>query len=199
LDDRPVRIAGCGINPATLPLVDACQVQTLFDAVSHATCPLPNASPECVPFLFPDNGCWARAHAMCNQLRDEHRVTAGKAWLYGDLCVATRNHRSGHVAWDNHVAPIVRSGETADDLMVLDPSVFSGPTTLAAWQHAIVKEDSRPIITKASIYTQFAPRDCAREEDGELVSDLKYFQACLLARARGLPSPPPYARAVPCP
>ena len=199
LDDRSVPIGRCEIDPATLPLVDPEDVQGLFDAVSCTTCPLPDASPGCVPFRFPDNGCWARAHAMCDHLRREHRVEAGKAWLYGDLGAATPNHRSGRVDWHNHVAPIVRVGATSNDLIVLDPSVFCRPATLAAWQDAVVEANGRLIITDASVYSQFRPCEGEPVEKGELARHLKYFHACLLARARGRLAPPPYAGSRPCP
>jgi len=45
--------------------ISATHAQQIFDAMNATTCdPLTVPSP-CIPFLFPDDGCWARAHEMC--------------------------------------------------------------------------------------------------------------------------------------
>jgi hypothetical protein len=185
-------IPSCGIDPAKLPWIDPSRVQGLFDSLAPATCPLPEAKEDCVPYLFPDNGCWVRAHLICIHLREKHKVEAGKVWVFGNLETATPHHKTGRVKWEMHVAPVVRVGNGPGDLRVLDPSVFCGPASVASWERAVVKFKTGLNYTYAKIYSQFDPCDMAEEENGELQRNLKYFHACLVSRGKGKKIPPPY-------
>ncbi len=68
----------------------------LFRAMQQETCRLPLKTPpeqaSCIPFLYPDNYCWAVAHRLC-QFLDSRQVRAGKIWLFGDLRVPSRPRR----------------------------------------------------------------------------------------------------------
>jgi hypothetical protein len=86
-----------------------------------------------IPFRYPDDGCYARAHEMTRILQQANVISA-KVFLEGDLRVETRNSPAGAVTWWYHVAPIIkvnRGGVIVD--MVFDPSIFSRPVTLAEW------------------------------------------------------------------
>jgi glutaminase-like protein len=96
------------------------------------------------------------------------------------------------VKWTTHVAPVIRVGDGATDLMVLDPSVFCRPVPVSLWKDTLVKEKGRVVYTAASIYAQASSSGGRRARRGELASDLKYFQARLLIRAEGQRFPPPY-------
>ena len=41
------------------------QAQALFDAMNAFTCNPSSATAPCIPFMYPFDGCWARAHQMC--------------------------------------------------------------------------------------------------------------------------------------
>jgi hypothetical protein len=92
------------------------------------SCGMPGSiADDCIPFRFPDDGCFARAHRMC-ELFEAAGVVAGKIWIYGDaLTATTSNHPQCRVTWTWHVATIVKSQETGNPV-VLDPSLFDDPT-----------------------------------------------------------------------
>ncbi len=105
--------------------VTSTQAQQMFDLVNAQTCPTTSSALACIPFLYPDQGCWARAHDMCRMMIASG-VTPMKVWSYGRRLVATNNSPNCEVAWNWHAAPIL--GDT-----VIDPSLFSGPATFADW------------------------------------------------------------------
>jgi hypothetical protein len=94
-----------------------------------------------IPFDYPFDCCTARAHEMCRILRRQG-IRPEKVWNYGrnfdeeenTLVVITSS--VGRVAWYYHVAPVVNvrfsNGDT--ERMVLDPSMFDGPVTVARWK-----------------------------------------------------------------
>lgn len=106
------------------------QAQQIFAHVAAWVCPaLPTANLNCVPFNYPPDCCYARAHKMCEYIAGLN-ISCGKVWNYGNLCVPTVNHPTGKVKWWYHVAPIVRVGVTET---VIDPSMFNRPVTTIQW------------------------------------------------------------------
>ena len=59
-----------------------------------------------IPFCYPEDGCYARAHEM-TRLMEKKGVIAGKVFIEGDLKVETTNSPKGYVEWWYHVAPLV--------------------------------------------------------------------------------------------
>ena len=84
-----------------------------------------------ISWLYPNDGCYARA-AMANRwFKGQGISTPGKVFAFGKLKVRTRNHPRGYVTWWYHVAPIVEVGGAK---YVLDPAIESGgPLRLRDW------------------------------------------------------------------
>jgi hypothetical protein len=116
--------------PAPISLQRA---KELFDLVANLTCDPASTSSPCIPFMFPDDGCWGRAHEMCRLMLAQSEQPQ-KVWIYGWLHVATSNHPSCGVNWGWHVAPtlIVDEG-SGPETYVMDPSIFSEPVPQATW------------------------------------------------------------------
>lgn len=91
------------------------------------------ANDPTIPFGYPDDGCYARAHYMSQRLEGRGIVT-DKVFVEGDLRVETANSPQGYVEWWYHVAPVVmvRQGEQ-EVLMVFDPSIFDRPVPVDQW------------------------------------------------------------------
>lgn len=87
-----------------------------------------------IPFCYPEDGCYARAHEM-TRLMEKKGIIAGKVFLEGDLRVETKNSPKGFVEWWYHVAPLVavRKGDETE-MMVIDPSLAIKPVSLEAWE-----------------------------------------------------------------
>ncbi|HEY0115866.1 MAG TPA: protein-glutamine glutaminase family protein, partial [Allosphingosinicella sp.] len=131
-DDRPFDGPPPGealeeIVPAPLPLP---RVEQIFQKLQAAGCgPRPSGT-TCIPFMYPDDGCWGRAHEMCRLIKAEG-VEPQKAWVYGSLRTATRNNPSCAVQWGYHVAALLPVDKAGD--YVLDPSMFDTPVPVAKW------------------------------------------------------------------
>ena len=158
--------------------------------MSATTCDPLTVPPPCIPFLYPDDGCWARAHEMC-RLMINVGVTPRKVWIRGALHPATRNNPACSVGWGWHVAPTVCVRgwwffNTQD--MVIDPSLFTTPVSKAQWK-AIQNDPSATLTdTDASDYW-FGATD-------PTYTDTNYYLNLyrLQLQARALQQgPPPYA------
>lgn len=115
--------------------VSKATAQQIFDAMSATTCSPLTVPAPCIPFLYPDNGCWGRAHEMCRLMINMGRKPR-KVWIQGSLHVDTKNNPNCFVNWSWHVAPTlcVRRGWFWTQQMVIDPSLFPTPVSQATWK-----------------------------------------------------------------
>ncbi len=116
--------------------VSETRAQQAFDAVAATSCDPLTVPRPCIPFLYPDDGCWGRAHEMVRLMLDMG-LKPRKVWIEGGLQVSTRNNPTCGVEWKWHVAPTVRvSGpgflETRE--VVFDPSLFTAPVSRETWK-----------------------------------------------------------------
>jgi hypothetical protein len=78
---------------AAAAAVTPARAKQLFDMCKSKSCAPKTAPPPCIPFLYPDDGCWGRASEMC-RLTIASGVQPAKIWIYGRLQVHTRNNPS---------------------------------------------------------------------------------------------------------
>ena len=188
----PVVVASAPPTPPAA--IGPVEVRLAFAIVREASCAGRHPSHNCIPFLYPDNGCWARAHAMCRMLISAG-FTPNKIWLNGDLRVDTPNCPTCVVSWDFHVAPtlLVDHGSGAE-LYVLDPSLFHHPVPQATWIEVQHDPSAEIHYTDASIYYRDQDADVL-ETDPHFVctkNDLISFRLLLALRSASS-GPPPYA------
>jgi hypothetical protein len=163
----------------------------MFNLVSATTCnPLTVPAP-CIPFLYPDDGCWARAHEMC-RLMIAAGVSPRKVWIDGNLHVNTRNNPQCFVGWRWHVAPTlcVRHRFYRVEDMVIDPALFQAPVSEATWKG--IQGDPNATLTPsdASLYWRNAiPTDPNYVDTN---TRLQYYRLALKNRSLSF-GPPPYA------
>lgn len=82
-------------------------------------------------WLFPDNGCFARAELMNEEAGRLGLVKPAKIFAFGNLQVRSDFHPDGLVTWWYHVAPVVR---VANAVYVLDPALDPlNPLPVARW------------------------------------------------------------------
>ncbi len=127
----PAPAAGYSYAPVT-----PARGQQLYDLVNTQTCGAVSPSGSCIPFLYPRDGCWGRAHEM-RRLMIADGTEPEKIWIYGWLNVATPNVYNCSVSWGWHVAPIldVDTG-SGIETYVIDPSMFDEPVPEAVWVYA---------------------------------------------------------------
>jgi hypothetical protein len=175
--------------------LSATRAQQVFDAMAATscdpvTCPLP-----CIPFTYPDDGCWARAHEMC-RLMINMGLQPRKVWIDHStghfLHVNTRNNPQCYVEWGWHVAPIlcVRGRfPFAVQTMVFDPSLFTTPVSEATWKG--VQGDPAATLTETGpeVFWHGGGTDPNYTQCNAILA--QYRQA-LVARSTQ-DGPPPYA------
>jgi hypothetical protein len=116
--------------------ISRARAQEVFDAMNATSCAPLTVPAPCIPFLYPDDGCWGRAHEMC-RLMIEIGLKPKKVWIQGSLHVSTKNNPSCGVHWGWHVAPTlcVRGpGLLQKQDLVIDPSLFTTPVSKATWK-----------------------------------------------------------------
>jgi hypothetical protein len=165
----------------------------LFEFVSNRSCEPMTVPYPCIPFLYPDDGCWARAHEMC-RLIQEQGGNVQKLWIYGDLLAHTPNNPKCSISWIWHVAPIILvDDEATQEIQVMDPALFHAPVGDALWRHMQHDPKANLVVTDASVFL--------RSRTGWHQDDLDYektrktlaqYRLKLKLRCTSAYGPPPY-------
>ena len=171
------------------------RAQGIFDAMRATNCAPLTATAPCIPFMLPDNGCWARANEMC-RLMSAMGEASRKVWITHSsghvLHAATRNHPQCFIEWSWHVAPTIAvRGPWFWQIrrMVIDPSLTTGPLTESNWKQLMQDTGATLVDTDASQYWPSGGTDPTYSQTN---TDLESHRLWL--KARSLQSgPPPYA------
>jgi glutaminase-like protein len=181
------------IGPETTEVTEE-NANELFRFVAAAGCNPDGFVDACIPFLYPDDGCHARAHRMCELLLRERQVHAAKVWLFGELRTRTRNHPDCAVRWIYHVAPVLRvrrNGGVAPH--VFDPSLFDSHVPVDLWKGRQGDPHARVRFSTSAIWDQ--PPDGLVVRDSQFLrtpADLRLYRRLLQARIAAKHGPPPY-------
>jgi glutaminase-like protein len=170
------------------------KAQQIFDALAATSCDPLTVPAPCIPFLYPDDGCWARAHEMC-RLMINMGLSPRKVWIDHStgvwLHVNTKNHPQCYVEWGWHVAPTlcVRGKKLLQtQRMVIDPSLFTTPVSDATWKG--VQGDPNATLTHTGP-EQFGHGGSTDPTYSASDSVLAQYRLVLQNRANQL-GPPPY-------
>jgi len=119
------------------------------------------AENEEIPHKFVFEGCFARAHAMVQQM-DEMGLTSVKAYVEGDLRVD--GGKNGPIRWSYHVAPMVMVKTPKGNVpYVFDPSLFKTPVPFEEWKNLMLK-DKKSKYTGEYFTTRFNYHPNSRNE-----------------------------------
>jgi hypothetical protein len=178
-----------------MPPAAASQFVRQMDTVG--SCGMPGSNANCVPFRYPDGGCFARAHRMC-ELLEHDGIVAGKIWIYGDaLAAQTADHPDCSVSWTWHVAVVVKSAETGRPL-VLDPALFDAAVEVSTFVNSLRDRSARVAITTMAPFIRgedgrFIPEGAVRSRGiDETEAYLRIYRRRLATRR----PPPPYQCAI---
>ena len=171
----------------------------MFNMVAATSCDPLTVPAPCIPFLYPDDGCWARAHEMYRLMLNEG-VTSCKVWIYGSLATNTKNNPNCVVYWCWHVASTVCVrcswwifGWFFRKRKVIDPSLFSGPVSVSTWKSVQGDPSASIVYTKGEIY--YRSSSGYTETDPTYANTnyyLNYYRLQLQNRSLTV-GPPPYA------
>lgn len=120
---------------------------TIFNYCASQGCnkPGPYAIPNCIPFQYVIDGCYARAHKMRQMIMDKYGYCCEKVFSYGEypstLAVKADKWGGCCVRWWYHVVPLLRvkvkrGSLTLQIAYVIDPGMFNTPVTLSTWLNA---------------------------------------------------------------
>ncbi len=103
-------------------------------------------------WLYPDDGCYARAELASNRLLQLGFDAPSRIYAFGDLSVKTPNSPYGSVGWWYHVVVGYKFG---DDVYVMDPSIESKKIlTLKQWTMLMGNTDTVELnICKSGTYS----------------------------------------------
>jgi hypothetical protein len=178
---------------AGLPLISQSRLNQLFSWLASKSCNPRTVPPPCIPFLYPDDGCWGRAHEMARLITSVGNVP-GKVWNYGNLRANTRNNPNCFVSWGYHVAPILAVTGWSE-YAVVDPSMFSGPVPISTWKNAQQVPTSLIVCTIWQVFTRTKIGQVGYDPNFTLTATvLATYRAKLRLRSISSIGPPPYAK-----
>jgi glutaminase-like protein len=168
------------------------QLQQVFDDMAATSCNPTTVPPPCIPFMYPDDGCWGRAHEMC-RLMIAQGLQPKKVWIQGDLHVSTKNNPTCSVGWWWHVAPTLCERRwwwpfCCRDV-VIDPSLFTTPVSKATWKGVQGDPNATLTDTDASYFRLSGETDPTYSKTNQVLAD---YRAQLQLRSVN-EGPPPYA------
>ncbi|MCA9794084.1 MAG: hypothetical protein KC910_19885 [Candidatus Eremiobacteraeota bacterium] len=115
-----------------------------------------------IPFEYITDGCYARAHKMCETMRED-QVNCGKMFVMlediGNPGRLEADNKYMHAEWWYHVAPLVFAEDEAHQISayIMDPSMADHPLKAEDWVHQMWDEET-PIkidLTRAPQYGPF--------------------------------------------
>ena len=172
------------------------KAQQVFNAMSATSCSPLTVVPPCIPFMFPDDGCWGRAHEM-RRLMVAMGLNPKKVWIQGGLHTLTRNNPNCYVNWGWHVAPTLcvrRRGWwwwCHTEEMVIDPSLFTTPVSQATWKS--VQGDPNASLTPTAGEIFWLWTNGTDPTYSQTNTVLATYRLQLLNRSLLPAGPPPYA------
>jgi len=129
------------------------------------TTPAQPLFPRRSSWLYPDDGCWARAALFSENMETWNYPRAFKIFAFGNLDVKTANSSQGHVSWWYHVVPgAVVNGHVT----VFDPAIEpKNPVTLEEWLLKMVPDLASVRVSICSPKTYTPSSDCQAPLDTE--------------------------------
>ncbi len=177
--------------------VSATRAQQVFDAMAATTCAPLTVPPPCIPFMYPDDGCWGRAHEMC-RLMINLNVDPQKVWInaVGPLLKAnTRNNPQCFVQWGWHVAPTICVRRWSwwcfwSEEKVVDPSLFTTPVSKATWKSVQNNPNATLTDTDWTFFRQWGETDPTFSKTNTVLAT---YRLQLQLRSQSPVGPPPYS------
>lgn len=138
-----------------------------------------------IPFNYPKDGCFVRAHMMAHKL-EEQGIIVAKSFLIGRIMVPTS---MGPEVWRYHVAPMVMVRDQNEQLVptIFDPSLFDHPVSLDEFRKLLSRSRGSRIVSE--FYTNRFSISPENQNDiySEYQPGLEAAVNSMLAHIRSLP------------
>ncbi len=145
-------------------LTDENVLQEAFSYIRDTRFITPSDNPfqRRITWLYPDDGCFARAELMAQYLVDHNLPPPAKVFVFGDLQVKTPNSPMGYATWWYHVATAYR---TPTGVLIFDPSVEpKNPLPFTVWASQIGAVNGSAGFAICSSHTFDPDADCLAPE-----------------------------------
>ncbi|MCC5642618.1 hypothetical protein LC607_06565 [Nostoc sp. CHAB 5824] len=184
-------------NPPIDPPVSEARALQVFNNMNSESCNPFAPSSDCISFLYPDDGCWIRAHIMCHLMRaggpdptTNPPEDPEKVWIRGFLNVPTANHPDCSVGWGWHVAPtLMVTLPTGNDKQVVDPSLSPAPESKADWKN---RQGNPSATLTDTAWTSYFQGDTQSVSLSQARQNMQYYRDELQDRCLEF-GPPPYS------
>jgi hypothetical protein len=180
------------------PPVSSERATEIFNDMNSQTCAPCNPSSTCIPFLYPDDGCWIRAHLMAYKMQGySPPEDPEKIYIHGcSLDPFVPNHPDCRLPWkwSWHIAPtLMVSLPSGNEKRVIDPSLVSGPVSETDWVN-LNNPLSKPKVDPLP-WTVYNPVSNNAATEVQAQSDMqKYRDGLYSLKTRCLQfGPPPYS------
>lgn len=142
---------------AVTPMADYKTIQSYFEKIRDARFiedPQENILRR-ITWLYPDDGCFARASMINEQLEAQGQATLSKLYVFGNLEAQSPNAVDGSVEWWYHVAATATDGK---NIYVLDPSVEPmRPLLIKEWLGRLGQDPFKSIsVCHPDTYTPYS-------------------------------------------
>ncbi|MFP5518421.1 MAG: protein-glutamine glutaminase family protein [Bdellovibrionia bacterium] len=129
------------LNVTSVPQIEADVLNKLFIYLRDSKFLKSKSQERRATWLYPDDGCYARAGIMSLNTEAITPVAPSKIFVFGDLNVKTPNTMSGWVTWWYHVAIAYNvNGEQ----YVIDPAIEpTRPLLMLEWLRAMNQDVSK--------------------------------------------------------
>jgi hypothetical protein len=144
--DNASRFGAINLSTGSLTNVipDLATAQLMFNYLTTQCCavPGPYTVDYCISFQYAHDGCYARAHKMCDIINNRYNYQTQKVFSFANsgsdvLSVHAQKWGGCCVNWWYHVVPMVSvNTPTGVKAYVFDPAMFNQPVLLSAWLHA---------------------------------------------------------------
>ena len=175
-------------------VVSEAQAAQLFNDMAATSCNPAAIAAPCIPFLYANDGCYARAHEMIRLMRLQS-IEGEKIWIFAssdsNLKPATANSPACGVSWWYHVAPTLQVNTSSGiEKRVIDPSLMSGPATSDAWR---TRQNDPAATFQFTDAQPFWPNNGGNDDDYTLTNQYLQEKRVYLQDQIDDYGPPPYA------
>lgn len=145
------RVALEDLDTSKLPEVSAEELEQIFkNGRDHRPLEDRHSRKRRPTWLYPDDGCFARAELMVNEAKRTGATLPHKVFVFGELNAMSANSPTGWVSWWYHVAPVIKSGGV---VYVLDPALrATEPMTLEGWVKKTTDPQAKVSLCLPSTY-----------------------------------------------
>lgn len=166
LTDRGPGIDGPARLGSEISVVDETRANELFSQMAGLTFFNDQGVETPIPFHYPIDGCYARAHLMSERLTTMGYASKKQfavSWKPGRLTVTSPYSKDAAAGttpttnWWYHVAPIIEVKKADGTIveMVIDPSVTDHPITVDEWT-GLMRSDGFEHMTLDQIRTEYS-------------------------------------------